>query len=199
MARYGIILYSKPEKRSTLKTLLSVVSTIFALSLFIPMIRGIVRGELRQSFATWIIWSILDWIAAGSAYMQGGAFILPLTYALAGSTVTVLLVRGKQFSWSWIETMTSVLVVASMVGWYVGGNKTAIVMSATALSIGTIPQMVQFYRQPDRQAGWIYAGFLLANTLSFLSGKSWTIEERFYSGSCVFATLICVYLALRKK
>ena len=44
----------------------------------------------------------------------------------------------------------------------------------------------------------VYIIFLTANVLSFVAGKDWTIQERFYSGCTVFLCLVIVLFSIRK-
>jgi hypothetical protein len=45
-------------------------SSLMALLLYYPLISGIIRGEIKQSVASWIFWLLLDSIALVSIIFQ---------------------------------------------------------------------------------------------------------------------------------
>src|SRR5690349_12756917 len=92
---------------------------ILAFLLYYPILSRIFRGELEQSFATWILWVALDSIALVSIIFQGGNFILLVSYVIGGSTVTCALVYTRQFKWGGFETFVLSLVTICLIIWYI--------------------------------------------------------------------------------
>jgi hypothetical protein len=166
---------------------------------YMPLIAGILRNTAQQSFAAFFLWALLDSIATVTTFLQGGNYWLPFSNVVGSSAIAILLVIKKQVSWSWIESMTALLVVVCLCIWYTAGEVPGILASSLAVVIASIPQMVETYRRPDTTPVIAYVIFLAANMLSFLAGRSWTIEERFYAGCSIFLCLVIVLLALRKK
>lgn len=172
---------------------------ILAFLLYIPLIRGILKGEVKQSFATWTLWVLLDAIALVSTILEKGNFLLLVSYVIGGTLVTATLIHKKQFKWTWFEWLTLALVIVCLVVWKVSGSKTAIVASTLAVFIAGVPQIVESWQKPDKQTALIYFGYIIANSLSLMAGKSWTIEERFYPAVCVILCTLIGIASLHRK
>jgi hypothetical protein len=182
-----------------LTTFLPQIAGIICIAAYIPLIIGIVKNKVEQSFAAFMLWGMLDTIAATTTILQGGNFWLPLGYAIGSLTVALILVAKKQVSWSWIESMTFFLVIMCVVIWYTSGERAGIIASSLAVVIASVPQTVDTYKKPAATPTGPYLIFLSANILSFLAGKNWTIEERFYPGCAVFLCVIILLVTRRKR
>jgi hypothetical protein len=178
---------------------MQMIAGIIGLCAYIPLIAGLVRNTVQQSFAAFLLWAMLDAIATITTFLEDGNYWLPFSNVVGATTVTVILAVKKQISWSWIETLTALLVVVCLIVWSVSGETAGIIASSLAVVIASIPQMVETYQKPNATPILVYLIFLAANIVSLASGKSWTIEERFYAGCSVFLCSVIVLLALRKR
>lgn len=172
---------------------------LLAFLLYIPLIRGILNGKVKQNFAAWFLWVSLDTILLVSTIIEKGNFLLLVFYVIGGSLVTASLLYKKLFKWTWFEWFILALVIICLVVWNMSGSKTAIVASTLAVFIAGVPQIVESWIKPDRQSGLIYMGYVVANFLSLLGGKGWTIEERFYPATCVVLCGLIAIAALHRK
>ncbi|MEO5975879.1 MAG: hypothetical protein ABIS36_20915 [Chryseolinea sp.] len=170
---------------------LQLIAGLVAFCAYIPLTFAILRNTASQSFAAFLLWGMLDGIAMVGLIFQGGNFWLPLSNVLGTATIASLLVIKKQVDWTWIETLTSTLVLICMIIWFFTGDTGAIVSSSIALVIASIPQMVDTYRRPKETPVLVYMIWLIANLLSFLAGKEWTIKERFYP-ACGMILCLCI-------
>jgi hypothetical protein len=190
---------SRPERmHMDAHTVLLVVGCVIAFYLYVPLIKGIYSGDVKQSFATWFLWVALDAIALGSIVVQGGNFIFLACYVFGGTLVAISLIVKKQFTWTWFENLVLCLVAVCIVVWCLSGPRMATIASTLAVVISGIPQFKDSWQKPDRTTGFIYAGYILANGLFMFAGKTWTIEERFYPGCCVLLCTAIAVAALRK-
>lgn len=176
---------------------LAGLAGIICLLAYAALIAGIVKSNVEQSFAAFMLWGMLDTIATVTTLLEGGNVWLPFTNALGSTVIAFLLVLKKHASWSWIESLTAVLVVICLVIWYTTGEQAGIIASSVAVVIASFPQMVDTFKKPKATPLFPYLIFLSANVLSFVGGKSWTIEERFYPGCSVFLCTIIVLLTRR--
>lgn len=179
--------------------ILQQVAGIIGVCCYIPLIIGILKNKIEQSFVAFLLWAMLDIIATITSILADGNYWLPLSNAIGASTVAVLLARKKQVTWTWVETITAILVVVCLILWYILGEDAGIVSSSLAVVIASIPQMVETYKKPSATPTTIYLFFLLANLLSLFAGKTWTIEERFYPACAVFLCLVIALFSLRKS
>ncbi len=164
-------------------------SSLLALVLYYPLIAGILRDKIKQNCVTWLLWVALDLIALVSIINQKGNYMLLVSYCGCGWIVIGTLIYKKQFKWTSFETFVLSLVVICLVIWYMSGSHWATIASTLAVVISGFPQIRDSWNTPDRTTGHIYMGYVFANGLSFLGGKAWTIEDKFYPG---MMTLLCL-------
>ena len=173
------------------------VSVVLALSLYLPLGYQILTGKVTQNLATWILWILLDVIAAGSMFVQDGNFELPTAYVVGGTCIIVCIAKMKTMKWTMYETKVSCMVVACMIGWGLSGPWLATILSSSAMALATIPQLKDCWRQPDQTPTLVYVGYTVANLASTIGGKSWTVEERFYPIVCMIICMLMVTLSLQ--
>jgi len=178
--------------------LLSPIGGIIGLAGFVMLIVALLRTNTEQSFAAFLLWAMLDGIATITTIIQHGNYWLPLANAAGSATITIILIGKKQISWSWIETMTALLVVGCLVVWYTSGEQAGIVASSLAVVIASVPQMVDTFKKPEATPTLVYTVFLIGNILSVVGGKDWSIEERFYQCCGVFLCAVIVGFSMKK-
>lgn len=171
------------------------MSVFIALILYYPLIAGIVRvrNPVEHNVATWILWVALDTIVLISVILQKGNHLLLVLYCIGGTTVVVCLLYRKLFKWTRFESFVLILVILCLMIWSMSGPRWATIASTIAVWISGCPQIRDSWRKPDRMVGLIYMGYTIASGLSFLGGKSWSIEERFYPG---MMTTLCGAIAI---
>jgi hypothetical protein len=161
---------------------LKIAGGLLALLLFIPMITGILKdGAEGQSGATWLLWGVLDTVLTITIIQQRGNFLLPLGFAIGDIALVILLLAKGRFQWGWFDTAVLVLVIACMVVWKFAGPKPATIASTLGVCIA-LPGLLAMWKQPQRKVGNVWAGYILANALSFFGGAAMTVEERFAPG-----------------
>jgi hypothetical protein len=165
---------------------LKLAGGIGALALFVPMAIEVIKDSgAGQSFATWMLWAALDTILTVSLFLQHGNYLLPLGFASGGIVLTTLLLVKGRFAWDRMDNVILVLVLGCLLGWKLGGAKTATVAATLGICLAGIPGLVELWRNPQRKVGNIWGWYVLANGLAFLGGTAMTVEERFSPG--VFA------------
>ena len=179
--------------------ILQLVAGVIGFLAYWPLIFAIAKDKAQQSFAAFFLWVLLDAIAMVTTILQAGNFWLPLSNVVGAATVASLLIFKRQVSWSWVETMTAILVVICLAIWYWTGETAGIVSSSLAVVIASIPQMVETYKKPKETPTAAYLIFFLANVLSFSAGKGWTIEQRFYAGCSVFLCAVIMLFSMRSS
>lgn len=182
-----------------MKETLQQVAGIIGVACYLPLIFGIIKNRIEQSFLAFLLWAMLDIIATVTSVIAAGNFWLPLSNAVGASVVAILLAMKKKAEWTLIETFTAVLVLVCLTLWYFMGETAGIVSSSLAVVFASLPQMAHTYKKPHSTPTGIYTAFLFTNILSLLAGKDWTFEERFYPACAVFLCLVIVILSLRKR
>lgn len=178
---------------------ISLIGGIIGALANIPLLVGIWKNKIIQSFSTWVLWASLDIIATASIIAQNGNFWLPLGYSIGATTVALILVIKKQFSWTRFETFVLFLVLICLLVWSQTDSRSATISSVTALFIASLPQVKETFKFPKNTPTGIYLVFCLANTLSLFGSDSWTVENKLYSFSALVICLILTLLSIRKK
>ena len=177
---------------------LKITGGIGALALFVPMAVEVVKdGGAGQSFATWMLWAALDTILTISLLLQHGNYLLPLGFAAGGIVLTTLLLLKGRFAWGRMDNVILLLVLGCLIGWKLGGAKTATVAATLGICLAGVPGLVELWRNPQRKVGNIWGWYVLANGLAFLGGTAMTVEERFSPGVFAIYSLL-MFVASRK-
>src|SRR4051812_44518356 len=177
---------------------LKLAGGLMALLLFIPMIVGILKeGAEGQSGATWLLWGALDTIFNISLIAQHGNFLLPLGFAIGDVLLVALLVAKGQFKWGLFDTVILALVIGCVIAWQTSGSRTATVAATLGICFAGVPGLLAMWKQPQRKIGNVWAGYILANGLSFFGGTAMVVEERFAPG--VFALCSLAMFAASRR
>jgi hypothetical protein len=166
---------------------------------YILLIIALLRTKTEQSFAAFLLWAMLDLIATVTTILAHGNYWLALSNSIGSTVITLLLIYKKQVSWSWIESMTALLVVICLIIWYFAGEQAGIMASSLAVVIASVPQMADTYKKPEATPLGVYVVFLAANIVALIAGTAWTIEERFYPCCGIFLCSVIMLFALRKR
>jgi hypothetical protein len=178
---------------------LSPIGGGIGLVAFALLIVALFRSNTEQSFAAFLLWALLDIIATITTIIEGGNHWLALSNAIGSVAIALILVVKRQVSWTWVESMTAILVVLCLIAWYTLGGEAGIIAASLANLIAAIPQMVDTYKKPDSTPSLPYAVFFVGNAVSLLAGKSWSIEERFYQSTSIILTILILLFSLRKQ
>ena len=183
-----------------LHQLFRVLGGVLTLLLFIPLITLIFRnGGTGQSFATWVLWGALDVILFFSLLQQDGNYWVAAGFATGDVMLAAFLLSRGRAAWGRFETGILLAVVVCLTLWYVGGPKVATIASTLGVCIGGLPGLMALWREPDRKLGRIWAGYVLANGISFLGGRAMTIEERFAPGAFTLFSMAMVLASWQRK
>jgi len=172
---------------------------LLALLLFIPLIIEILKsGAEGQSCATWLLWGALDTVLTISIIQQRGNFLLPLGFTIGDLVLVGILLAKGRFQWGRFESAILVLVIGCMAAWKFSGPRMATIAATLGVCIAGIPGLLAMLKRPQRKIGNVWAGYVLANGLSFFGGTAMTIEERFAPGVFVLCSL-AMYVASRAR
>ena len=144
------------------------------------------------SFTTFALWAALAWISGFSMLKQGANPAIPMVYGVGATSVAlILLIKGK-YLWTGLDTTIAVMVAICVVLWKTRGARWALILSVVAAVIAGVPFIMMTWRAPSLSPIISNSAFLLANFLSFVSAKKWTLQDRLYSGVNVGVCLALV-------
>jgi hypothetical protein len=177
----------------------SLMGGILAMLMFIPLfLRTRREGGVGQSFASWLLWGLLDLILIFSLLEQQGNFWIIAGFAIGDFSLALLLAAQRRFNWTRFETGILVLVTVCVIGWQTGGAKAGTIFSIAAVCVAGIPGFLALKRNPDRPTGWIWLGFSFANFLSVLGGTSMALEQRLTPAIFALASLLMVWAGFQR-
>lgn len=177
---------------------LIILSVVLSLLLYIPLCIQIITGEVKQNFATFLLWTILDGITTIMLIMENGNYFLAGSYTIGSAVVMLCIAKTKNVEWTWFESFVTFLIGICLVIWRYSDTKTAIIVSTLAMIIAGLPQLRKSYQEPWNSPLLIYLGYFVANCLSVLGGKNWSIEEIFYPICLGIYSLVISVVVLRK-
>jgi hypothetical protein len=178
---------------------LKIAGGVLALVLFIPLIRSVLKeGAEGQSCATWFLWGLLDTVLTISVIEQRGNYFLPLGFAIGDVMLVILLLIKGRFRWGIFETIILVMVAGCVVAWKLAGPKMATISATMGVCVAGIPGWLAMLKHPQSKVGNVWAGYILANALSFFGGTAMTIQERFAPGIFALCSL-AMFAASRNR
>lgn len=177
---------------------LQLLGGLIGILIHLPLLFSIWQGKTKQSFATYALWSILDFIAAYAIYVQNGNFWLPFLYGIGAGIVSVSLLVKKCFSWGAVESFVLLLIVICLFVKYNSGEFYAMIVSVSSLAIASVPQVINTFKIPHETPTKIYLVFCVANMISLLGAKSFALEEILYAGSALIICIVITGLSVRR-
>lgn len=186
--------------RMTYHDLLSTAGGIFAVLMFVPMFVRILRESgAGQSFASWLLWGVLDLILIISLIEQDGNFWFVIGFAVGDLAIAGLLAWQRRFNWGGFETMILSLVILCIIGWKTAGPRAATLFSIAGVCIAGVPGFISLKRNPDRKTARVWLGFSFANVLSLFGGDALTLEQSLAPAVFTAASLLMFWAGWKMK
>ena len=103
-----------------------------------------------------------------------------------------------QLNFGTVEWATLFLVLICIYFWLTKGSSSIIIFSTLAVTIGSIPQLFDAYKDPFDIYLLPCFGFVVASIISIIAGKDWSIKERLYATARALIYATVIILAMRK-
>lgn len=176
-----------------MKKIFSVLSVLAGVAGYVYMVIDTARGSGEGlSLTTFALWSALAWITGFTMLKQGANPLVPMIYGVGATATTVVLLLKGRFGFTMQDGVITALVISCVVLWNTKGAKWALILSVAAAVVAVIPFMQITWSDPANSPIIPNTAFLAANSLSFISAKSWKLEDRLYSGVNVIVCLLLV-------
>ena len=165
---------------------------------YLLLIVGISKGTIKQSFATWMLWLILDVTVLKGIIDQHGNALLFWIFASGTLLVTLFLIIKKQFSWGRFESFVGVLVMICILVYIKSGPYTATIATTIALDIAGIPQIIETYKRPKTTPTVSYLFFTISSVLSVYGANAYTVQDMLPQTNAAVFCFIITLLSIRK-
>ncbi|MFA6324989.1 MAG: hypothetical protein WCX46_02055 [Candidatus Paceibacterota bacterium] len=165
--------------------------------------------EMKQNFTTWMLAGVIDSFLAFlsikngnefSTLMEASSTFLPLFYAIGSFITAGVLLYKKIYSWTWWDTIITVIVLICIFIWIEAGDYTAIIVGIIASTISFIPQIRDTNEKPHETPFIFYFFFLLGDSLCFIGefvgGNEFTVKGSLFSFTEILLSLIIIFLVL---
>lgn len=179
--------------------MLNIVSLVFGFGTSLLLCLVILKAEgEKKSFASFLMWGVLNAIIAFSLYVQAGNWMPVVLYAVTSFLTSICICIKFGMAWRSEDTWIACIALTCMVTrFYVDARYVTIMTTAAVMLVG-ISQLQDISRNPDLQKSWPWIGFGAAHFCSILAGKEWSVPERLYPTACLLFSLLLI-LQVHKK
>ncbi|MEY4602218.1 MAG: hypothetical protein RL292_159 [Candidatus Parcubacteria bacterium] len=150
------------------------------------------RERQGTTFASFMIWGVLNIMLATSMWLQGGNYSLVALYAVTSFVTSTCLIIKQGIQWTRDDTLIAVAATLCMAYCFYGTAYGATIVSTIATAFGCLPQLRDIRDNPDQQKCWPWIGFGLAHVFSLIGGSEWSVPQRFYPACCLVSTAILI-------
>lgn len=184
------------------KFILAILSSIFAISCFIPYIVDIFKGTTKPHSYTWLIWAILQTIGA-IAMLSGGAGIgvasLVIGAVLCGFVFILSLFYGTHNIKFFDKVCLAGAFVAIGFYFFLHSALLSVLMVIIIDLIGFFPTLRKTYEEPNTETVSTYILSSISSFLALLALSIFTLTTSIYLISLVITNLICAFVILHRR
>lgn|GEM_PF-1161833 len=149
----------------------------FSAAAYVPYVRGILKRTTLPTMSSWISWLIMD-----TAILVAALAKHELPYQLTAYIVGCVVVIGTNLyvkaslGWTKLDSFCVGLVILAAVLWSQSGDpNVAIVLSLTAMFVGSISMCINDWADPHRESSLAWLCNLGGAIFGVCAIKNWTI------------------------
>jgi hypothetical protein len=185
------------------KLIISLIATTIGIASYVPYWTGTVKGTVKPSAATWMVWAILTVIAfAGQLSGGGGIGTLTIgTSALASFVVVALALRDKKsrkftrLDWS---CLAAALLAICM--WPIAHSALLSEVLVTGVTlVGFVPTLTKSYARPTEENVSLYLIGIIKFGLSALTLGTFSAVTLLYPIAIVVAYVVLISLLVARR
>ena len=137
---------------------------------------GIWSGAIAPTnTASWLMWTLLDLTALGTAIASRNPFALALSYTVGAGAVLLVHLRLGTWTWTWVESFSALGVVVSIILWQKLSADYGIIACVSAMTIAGTPLLVTLWSYPDPRVFWVFANTAIACAMTLAGSRPWTV------------------------
>ena len=166
---------------------------------YLLLVIGITKGVIKQSFASWLLWLILDVIVLIGLIVKNGSYLVYLVFTIGTFVVTLFLFLKRNFKWGKFDSFIAILVFICMIVYFSASSYLTIIIGTIALALAGIPQFIDILKDPRSTSTIAYLLFSTSGTLSLFETSAWTVQDKLPQLCSAVFTLTSALFSLRRK
>lgn len=157
-----------------------------------------VKGRVKPDRVTWILWSVIPFIAFTAQIKQGVGLQSLMTFMTGFTPLIIFLASflNKKSYWRLgrLDVICGVISIVGILLWYITkvGN-TAILFSILADGLAAIPTVVKAYHAPETEDYKVYFLAATSAAITLLTIKVWSFE---YFGWPIYIFVVTLLIAV---
>jgi hypothetical protein len=185
------------------KLVFGLLSSIIAIVSFLPYIRDILRKKTEPHIYSWLIWTILQFIAITAQLKDGagyGSWSLIASMLLCFLIFVLGLKNGKKHITKFDTFCLILSLLTILVYLKINNSVVAIIMAVFINFIGFLPTLRKAYKNPQTETVVTYELGAIDNVLSLLALQNYTLVTTLYLINLLFTnTLLVLVVNFRKR
>jgi len=189
-------------KYMSLKFILAVLSSIIAVSCFIPYIIDIFKGTTKPHSYTWLIWTILQTIGV-VAMLKGGAGLGIASLSIGAVLCAFVFVLSIFYGTHNIKLFDKVCLVGAFIAigsyFFFRDPLLSVLIVITTDLVGFLPTLRKTYEEPNTETVSTYLLSSLSSFFALGALSIFTFTTSIYLISLVITNLICALVILYRR
>ncbi len=158
--------------------ILSTAAGILSLGSYVPYVISIVRGRTKPAKSSWMIWGMLDTIAAAGMFMTSSLNGQIVGNAIGAWIVVMLSALYGKSGWSRLDYFCLAgAALGIALWWFFNDPRVGIFISVSIIFLGSIPTFVSAWRDETREDRLTWTMSFLAGVAATLTITAWTVEQ----------------------
>ncbi|MFW0838026.1 MAG: hypothetical protein ACKKL5_03420 [Candidatus Komeilibacteria bacterium] len=143
---------------------------------FLPYIVSILRKKSSPNRATWIIWTVVSGVIAGSYYAVGATSTIwvPVGYTIGSLIIAILSLKYGEGGLERLDKNCFIVSVLGLLGWLVSSSPlVALFANMVADSSGSLPTIKKVFKDPTSEDKLTWLLFWLGALANVLAIDDW--------------------------
>jgi len=185
-----------------IKLIFGFGSSLIILLSFIPYIRDILNKKTEPHTYSWLIWGILQVIAAvaqvknGAGYGSWSSIIISIICFL----IVLLSLKNGLKNITKFDSFCLILSLVVIVVYIMIKNPVWAILMAIGINLmGLLPTLIKVYKKPQSETPETFAMGVIATFLSLLALQNYTLVTTLYLTYTMFANLFLTIVIVWRK
>ncbi len=185
-----------------IKIIFAILSSLVGISCFVPYILDIFKGKTKPHSYSWLIWMILQIIAAISMFSIGvgwGITSISIGAVLCGFVFILSLKHGTHNIKTFDKICLMGALVAISVYFFLHNPLLSVLIVAIVDFVGFLPTLRKAYEEPYTETLSTYILSFISTILALFSFSIFTFENSLYLTSLIITNAVCAVVIIFRR